>query len=370
MEISLPRKLWASRCKNGRSSYNCSGRILVTAIQHCMIGIVIRGDGIAARACAHLLGAAGIGVAIETTRRPSLPAIMVGESTQGLFRDVFGRTDLFRGARHIEKRIVAWGPDAKPLALPHSAVVVSEDALLNRLKPPRPVTDQQEAIEVEWTILASRPLPPSSTECRFGTRIAAAQAVNLKNGCDATACWVESLENGWLFLLPSDRETGWLLGVGGPPDSLLGLSRLVGDQIQGTSGVAAKFPAYPRINWPLSGPGWLACGTAALAFDPLCGDGTGYAIREGILASAVVQAAAKHTDSAADLGMHYRKRLLIGFQRHLEACRNFYASGHRGPWWDAELDLASHGVEWCARELGSATKFRYQLRGFELQLAE
>ena len=33
----------------------------------------------------------------------------------------------------------------------------------------------------------------------------------------------------------------------------------------------------------VDGSGWLACGTAAMGFDPICGDGTGYAVREGIL---------------------------------------------------------------------------------------
>ena len=331
--------------------------------------VVIRGEGVAARACAQLLEAAGFGVAVDSAHRPSLAAIMVSESTQGLFRDVFGPTDLFHGLRRIKKRIVAWGPDAKPVALPHSAVVLSEDALLNRLKRNRSAIDLEGGIEAERTIIASRPPPPSSTEHHFGSRIAAAQAVNLKNGRDISACLVESLENGWLFLIPTDRETGWLLTVGGSPESLLSRSRLVGEQLQGTIGVAAKFPAYPRISWPFCGPGWMACGTAALAFDPLCGDGAGYAIREAILASAVVRAAAKGAE-AVDVVMHYRKRLLIGFQRHLDVCREFYASGHRGPWWDAELGLVCRGFEWCARELESTTKFRYQLRGFELQPAE
>ena len=38
----------------------------------------------------------------------------------------------------------------------------------------------------------------------------------------------------------------------------------------------------------MCGPGWLSCGTAALSFDPICGDGTGHAVREGILAAAVI----------------------------------------------------------------------------------
>jgi len=40
----------------------------------------------------------------------------------------------------------------------------------------------------------------------------------------------------------------------------------------------------------LRGPDWLACGTAAVAFDPICGDGTAQAMREAILGCAVITA--------------------------------------------------------------------------------
>ena len=55
----------------------------------------------------------------------------------------------------------------------------------------------------------------------------------MKASCDPTACWIESLEAGWLFLVPSrDREgavadtpSGWLLSVGAPAEALLGANR-------------------------------------------------------------------------------------------------------------------------------------------------
>src|SRR5690242_8503647 len=99
-----------------------------------MRSIFIRGEGVAANCCAHLLRQSGFPLVIERTERPKLPAIMLGETTQSLFRDVFGRPDLFYGLPRIERRVVAWGPNAKQLALPHSAVVVSEQVLLERLQ--------------------------------------------------------------------------------------------------------------------------------------------------------------------------------------------------------------------------------------------
>jgi len=323
--------------------------------------VFVRGDGIAACCCAHVLGMAGFRVVQEKTGWAKVPSIMLSQSTQTLIRDVFQRNDLFRGLPRIEKRIVAWGPNSKPVALPHSSVIVSEQDLSTRLLP-EPSRDYQERdAEAEWTIVASRPLPASTVEHHFGTRIAVALAVDVNDESDLSACWIESLEAGWLFLTP-----GWLLAVGGAPESLLAESRLVAARILTLGRHSGEFPAYPRIADPLCGPGWLACGASALAFDPLCGDGAGNAIREAILAAAVIRAVAKGADVDGVLA-HYRARLLAGFARHLELCREFYMAGNSGPWWDAELELITKGIEWCQRQMENGTRFRYRLSGFELQ---
>jgi len=319
-----------------------------------MAGVLIRGQGVAASICAQLLGAAGLQVAVEETGRARLPAILLGGTTQTLIRDILGEGDWLRGLPRISKRVVAWGPDAKTVTVPHFAVVISEEALAERL---RPKLAERDGAAAEWTFFASRPLPAASVEHHFGTRRATARAVELKDGADASACWIESLANGWMFLIP-----GWLLAVGSPPDVLLGESRLIAEQIRRCGRAGAEFPAYPRIADPLCGPGWLCGGTAALAFDPLCGDGAGHAIREAILASAVIRAAAQgaHAD---ELLAHYRARLVAGFRRHLEVCRHFYSAGGSGNWWRTELELIEQGIAWC----GAEPRFRFQLNGFELR---
>jgi hypothetical protein len=327
--------------------------------------VLIRGEGVAACCCTHLLGRAGIPLIVETAQRSKVPAIMLGEATQKLLADVFDRRDLFDGLPRINKRVVAWGKNSDPLALLHSAVVVSEDALLDRIQSGLPRPAPAPASEAVWTIFASRPLPGSSEEHHFGSRMAAASAVKLKTGCDPDACWIESLDNGWLFLLPG-AERAWLLSVGGPAEALLARSRLISEQIVETSASRGSFPSHPRIADPLCEPGWLACGTAALGFDPLCGDGTGHAVREAILASAVVRAGIEGADVDA-LVAHYRTRLVAGFKRHLEACREFYQGGRSGPWWDQELNSLDRGLEWCGRQLDSATRFRFRLSGFALE---
>jgi hypothetical protein len=290
---------------------------------------------------------------------------MLGEATQKLLADVFDRRDLFDGLPRVNKRVVAWGKNANPVALVHSAVVASEEVLLDRIQSAFPDHTPITGPEPVWTIFASRPLPRLSEEHHFGSRMATASAVSLKTGCEPDACWVESLDHGWLFLLPG-AAGAWLLSVGDPADALLERSRLIAEQITGSSGSAGSFPSHPRIADPLCQPGWLACGTAALGFDPLCGDGTGHAIREAILAAAVVRAGIEGADVDA-LVAHYRNRLVAGFRRHLEACREFYQAGRSGPWWDQELNSLDRGLEWCGRQLETAPRFRFRLSGFALE---
>jgi hypothetical protein len=209
--------------------------------------------------------------------------------------------------------------------------------------------------------LAARPLPAPSEEHCFGSRTASAVPVRLNDSSDPAACWIESLPDGWLFLAP-----GWLLSVGAPAETLLAGSRIVAIEIAERGASWGEFPAYARIASPLGAPGWLACGTAAMAFDPICGDGTAHAIREAILASAVIRALANggHLD---ELLRHYEARLTAGFRRHLMLCRQFYLSGGTGALWRRELDAIHRGLQWSDARLGAHPNFRYQLRGFELE---
>ena len=320
---------------------------------------LIRGTGVGAYCSALLLNRGGVRVSLEEADRPRVPAIMIGSATQTLIEDVFGRQDLFGGLHRIDQRVVAWGPEAEPKMLPHSAIVISERQLADRLRPP---VGNARSTAPDWTIFASRPLPPETVEHRFGSRSAKATLVQLADQTDSATCWIESLDNGWLFLIPNSPREGWLLTVGDAP---LEASRVIVPQIASAKGVGAvaAFMACPRMVNPICDAGWLACGTAAMAFDPICGDGTGNAVREAILAAAVVRAPGPVEDRLA----HYRMRLLSGFLRHLDQCRQFYATGGTSDWWRAEHLEILRGMNWCQTQLDTEGQYRYQLRGFDLE---
>ena len=315
-----------------------------------MSGVRIRGDGVAARCCAHLLHPASY----ERTSRPRVPVIMLSDAAQDLIRDIFQRENLFQSLPRIAKRIVAWGANAAPVELDHSAVIVSEETLLSSLG-----LEEKPDTAADWTICAAPPLPAGATEHRFGTRMATPVAVKLKTSGDA--CWVESIEDGWLFLI-----SNWLIAVGGSPEELLENSKLVREQIESFDSATASFPASPRMVTPLGGDGWICCGSAAMTFDPLCGDGTAHAVREAILASAVIRAIGRGEEPGPLLA-HYEARLTAGFERHLAHCLQFYSSGGTGPWWQAQAESVEQGLKWCRARLHDHGRFRYRLNGLELE---
>jgi len=327
--------------------------------------IVLRGDGISCFVCGYLLQSAGFGVTMQRTSRTYLPALMLSPSSQALFCDILELRDAFSSLPRIQKRVVKWGPRSETVVLPHSAVIVSEQFLVEMLQQ-KLFHVNPNAHDVDWTIISARPLPESVIEYGFGSRTATVAPVQLEEGSDSTTCWIESLEDGWLFLMPDTYHSGWLISVGGRLNAHLEGSRMIAGQVRELGNPICEFPSYPRIAWPLCGEDWLACGTAALAFDPLCGDGAGHAVREAILASAVVRAAARGTN-VNTLIAHYQARLVAGFKRHLAVCHEFYQLGRAGPWWDSTLESVKNGLTWCDHRLVSAGEFRYRLRGLELE---
>lgn len=322
--------------------------------------VLIGGGGVSAATAAYLL--AGAGFELMGSAHPtgsSAPVVMLSAAALGLLRDVFGRAELFADRPPILRRIVAWG-GGEPVAVPHTAVVVSGSDLAAAL--PMPAASCVKA--PDFTLHAAPPFPVGTLH-RFGERTAMAAEVVLARGADAHACHVEAISSGWLFLIPRGDQRAWLLAVGGAPDAFLGDSRLVAAQIDTVGPVVARFETAPRMLDALAGDGWLACGTQAIAFDPICGDGTAQAVREGILAAAVFAALRDGGDSSALLG-HYRALLLAAMRRHLQISLPFYRSGGSSPWWRAQAEAVCEGYDWCTARLAMMPEPRFVLRGARL----
>jgi hypothetical protein len=326
--------------------------------------ILVRGHGMAACCSARLLQRQGCCAPVAEAKRPTLPAILVSESTQNLLADTFRSRKIFEGLPRIRKRIVAWS-EGESIVLPHSAIVVSEQTLLDRLWALNDATGSAPS-DPHWTIVTARPTENPPQEMEFGSRRALVSEVGLKDETERDACWVESVESGWLFLLATGDGRGSLISVGGPGEQLLAKSRLVARQVKELGEVKADFPAYPRIATNLCGAGWLACGTAAMSFDPLCGEGAGNAVREAILACAAVQAIASG-EAVDELLQEYSMRLRLGFLRHLDNCRAFYRRYNSSLFWTSELALIEQGIAWTKSQIGAAPNPRFRLVDFSLK---
>lgn len=326
----------------------------------------LRGTGVAASCHAHLLGKSGFAVVREATPRPPVPIIMLSDPALALLRGVFGRPDLFARNPRIERRIVSWG-GGEAVSVPHGAVAVTgaeiEDALWGQPGPSPDAAGSTGAAN-GWTIHAAGPFPSGDVR-RFGSRMAAACRVDLAPGADRAACVVEATRSGWLFLIPHGAKAAWLLGVGAAAGDLLAESRLVRPLVACAHEESASFDTAPRLLPALCGEDWLACGTSAIAFDPICGDGTAQAAREAILGAAVLSALRDGGDADA-LRTHYESMMLASMRRHLLHSARFYQSGGTGPWWIRQVTDLVEGHAWCTERLARMPEPRFLLRGFHL----
>mgnify|MGYP005810872883 CR=1 FL=1 len=330
------------------------------------VHVTILGSGVAACGAARLLSSRGYRVSGERESRLSGPTLLINESTRRLLADVFPRGEAaLAGGIAIRRRVVLWGAAAAPVELPHAGIALDEAALLNSLWDQMNAPAAPETSAADWTLVCSaRGTPPSRRT--FGTREALAVRVALR-GSPRDTCWVESLDSGWLFLLPSDEGEAALLATGGEADTLLAQSRLIAPLVhRRLPGESTRFSTSPSLLYPPCGPGWLACGSAAMSLDPICGEGAGNSIREAILASSII-AAADNGEARVPLLAHYTARLLAGFIRHLTVSGKFYTSGGAGEWWRRQAAGIDAALAWAKRELAALPPPRYRLHEFDLE---
>jgi hypothetical protein len=313
---------------------------------------------------AHLLDRAGFAFQREPGLRRPVPVIMLSDPALALLRDVFGNGGLFADRPPIEQRVVKWG-SAEAVAMPHGAVVVSEDDLGNVLDMfPRGNIQHSNEFNGKFVVQAMPPFPTGET-LRFGERLSSTARVTLKADAPARTCWIEAVDAGWLFLIPDGFGQAWLLAVGSDPQTLAQNAPLIGPLIDTLEPTGGQFDTSPRMLAQLAGDNWLACGTAAIAFDPICGDGTAQAAREGILAAAVIGALARGEDPAL-LATHYHSLLLASLRRHLQLSLPFYANGGAGRWWHEQYAAAREGYERTTALLAKLPEPRFALHGFDL----
>jgi hypothetical protein len=335
--------------------------------------VLLEGDGIASVCVARLLTDAGVNCLWQPNTRPKLAAILLGEQTQHLLRELFPTTqsdpnDLFHGFVQVKRRIVLWGNASEALELPHRGVVAPEGELLRRLwqrVPPIETWDRASHEQFSWRVQTSRTDASPRLEQNFGTREASFSIVELLPGITQDVCWVESVTHGWLFLLTLRGGRATLIAVGDTLQSLLRSSRLVAHQINGIVEHKASVPAYPRLTDIFVDADRITCGSAAMSFDPLCGEGAGNAVREAFLAAAIIRASllGRPREQLAD---HYTDRLKRGFLRHLQICLQFYSTGGESNFWKTEAASLRAGIEQLQESIAREPAVQFRLMDRDL----
>jgi hypothetical protein len=292
---------------------------------------------------------------------------MLGQQAQALLSDVFpGQTPMAAGlarAHRITRRVVRWG-DEEPQAFDHAALVIAGDRLTEAL----PWVARPSPAPSAEVLLSTTP-PEAARLLHFGRREAMAMPVELAPDTDRGAALIEALDEGWLFLIPTGGDAGWLLTVGAETGQGLRESRLIAPVVASTGAVAARFDTAPRVLDNCATPDRLTLGSAALALDPICGDGTATAVRGGILAAAVAAGIVGIDQPGLDCeaaSAHYRARMIATMRRHLAVSWPFYARGGRSAWWQDEAAALAEGHAWCTRQLAEAGEAQFTLAGDRL----
>lgn len=351
-----------------------------------MFKALVNGGGVAALCCARLLSDKGWEVSLRRGAPPSSPTLVLQPLTVRLIEQIFcPAEDIFRGAHLLERRLVKWGRE-EPDVVGVPCLVMRGDVLAERLLTALAcrvgiVAETASAYEssYDWTVYAGGRGAAAAAgihkpgQRRFGRRRAIVSAVRLHRDADTGAASMEATPGGWLFLIPTGGRRAVLQAAVPfrPPlpahtlRSILEGASLVRRLVSEVTGPSLVFDSAPSMLETPVGTRWMAAGSLACAYDPLCGDGTGDAVRGAILAAAVLDAAA-HGPEPGRYVEHYRDRLACALHDHLLACHSFYSAGGFDSTWSAELEATADGLRHLSRVLASRPRFRYGLRGLQL----
>ncbi|MGR4878469.1 hypothetical protein ACIPUC_03405 [Streptomyces sp. LARHCF249] len=308
--------------------------------------VAVAGSGLAELTCARLL--AGRGHRFRLPPEPAAPAgprpLLLNKPTLDLLDSLWG-AGLLDGTWELGHRHVAWG--SRPVErFPQPARVVDGTVLAARMRE-RLGPGHPDGEEPSWTVTTAA---PDAAHRQCGRRELLAGTARLRPGGDERTARLATTALGWVHLTPLGAGAclaqAMVPGPAADPAALL--ARLL-DQagllpvLLRPPRTAVAVPAAPRLHRAPALPpapggtgGSLTVGAGALRCDPLSGTGTAQALRTGILAAAVIDAAAAGTPAAA-LCAHYAARLHTAFQEHLRSCAQLYSAAFPDPAWQDEL---------------------------------
>lgn len=314
---------------------------------------VISTPSLASLTCAHLLHQAGWQVVLPPAAMPSLQgAILLRPDTARLLCTLWGdaNASLLAGAHPLRRRWVRWG-EAPAAAVEAPGLVVELAPLLARLAARlSPGIEMGVAADMAADMAAYPPgsgasaapaagawrLAARGSEAaglgalrRYGARQAWISQVRLAPSAAADMALVEQNGTSWAMVMPCGGGRAMLHQVALPPAATPGippaLPGRIAQDVAGIEDTQGPFDAMPRLRMPAAGAGVIALGEAAIAVDPLCGDGAGHALRSAWAACEALCQAARAPDAQAQAWASYQHGLQAAMTRHLQACAQYYA---------------------------------------------
>jgi flavin-dependent dehydrogenase len=316
--------------------------------------VLILGAGTAGLTCGRLLASRGWSVDIGCAPVKRGPMLLISDSNAALMVDLWEANDtLFTGTHPIRKRVVDWDVDAAQTIVVQPGVAMAAGDLAKRLTALATqaglrlaASDKLDPAAYDWVVNADgRANAPPKTQLAFGTRRAIVVSVKLSPRARTERCVIEAVAGGWLFLIPHGLGRGTLqlvsmeLGVD-LPDTLgilLERGRTISPLVEAVSSDSISFDAMPRVCISPCEAGRIAIGEAALALDPLSGDGVGNALRTAILAAATLDAVVEGAALRDCLG-HYEQRVHEAACCHVRNCLDYYRRARPALSWSAEID--------------------------------
>ncbi|WP_156372347.1 hypothetical protein [Arthrobacter sp. Leaf337] len=279
------------------------------------------------------------------------PAVLLNPITCTLLTQVWGQSDLLSDAIPLRRRRVAWG-DAAAVDVPDPGMSVGGAALLDRLEhefTARVAGRPMIALEHSWVLDArGRPRGEHEGNRPAGHRCIIAAEIDAAPEAGGDTAVIASVREGWVFALPASngRMLVQAMVAEAPADPAATLTHILAATALPLRPLLAVpglfpsgpvvFPAAPGLAPRLAEPGRLRVGDRGVAVDPLCGDGTGNAVRAALLACACAAAVEEGAPEDAVLA-HYENRLHTAYAAHLRTCIALYQQAFNSAAWRAEL---------------------------------
>jgi hypothetical protein len=330
--------------------------------------ILVRGGGLAGITAGKLLRDRGADVRIVAGPRRPGRIVAIPVETLRLAADLFG-VDLaaLQIGRRVERRRVDWAAGSAGTVAQVAFVCDIADFAAALARPLRDagclaVTADDDA---DWILEASG--RPARDAMRAGERVGQFARV-AGTACDPSIA-VTATSRGWVFAAPHPAG-GLAVLLASPSAALRAASRDdVAERLaeagyvtsaRDIAEIGEPESIAPALAQPRPAEARLPVGDAALALDPLRGDGAGFAFRGALLAQAVLAAVERGEDRERCLG-HYAGRLRAVFASHLHGCVPHYRAARHAAIWRHEVA----DMEALARRL-AVDAFGFRVQGRDL----